>query len=216
MTAKNRKFRSARDYRRRRPSRDPYDFVLIVCEGAKTEPNYFRRLRASWNLSSANINIAPPSVGNDPVSIVRFAEGELRRLNYDRAYCVFDRNGHAGYKDALRYIEHSDLGKADRLIAIPSVPCFEVWILLHFRFSNSPFEGAGGVSSCDLVIRAIKEHFRDYTKGREDVFDRLEGLIETALTNAERLVQQNSRSGSENPETKIHDLVNYLRQLKGN
>jgi hypothetical protein len=208
------KFRNASAYRRKGPTKEPYDVVLIVCEGSKTEPNYFKGLRAAYKLSSTNVDIVPPEYGNDPVSIVRFAESQLSNDTYDRAYCVFDRDGHVNYTDALRFVSESAFGRANRLVAIPSVPCFEVWLLLHYRFSDAPFVGAGGLSPCDQVIRALKEHLRDYAKGRKDTFRQLQPLLEIALQNADLLSRNNINSGSENPATKIHDLVQYLRNLR--
>ena len=80
--------RAPESYSRRGPVRGPYDRVLIVCEGEKTEPHYFGGLRLHYRLSSANIEITRAH-GTDPMSIVSFAEARLG--NYDRAYCVFDR-----------------------------------------------------------------------------------------------------------------------------
>ena len=77
--------RAAGSYARRGPVREPYDRVLIVCEGKKTEPYYFRGLRLHYRLSSANIEIMPAD-GTDPLSIVSFAQTRLG--DYDRAFCV--------------------------------------------------------------------------------------------------------------------------------
>ena len=54
---------------RGRPSREPYDRVLIVCEGTKTEPNYFSDLARHYELSTANIEIV--GSGADPLTIVK-------------------------------------------------------------------------------------------------------------------------------------------------
>ena len=35
----------------------PYDVVLIVCEGEKTEPNYFEELKDAFRLNNANVKI---------------------------------------------------------------------------------------------------------------------------------------------------------------
>ena len=40
---------------RRGPRREPYDRVLIVCEGECTEPLYFQDLTAHYRLSTANM-----------------------------------------------------------------------------------------------------------------------------------------------------------------
>lgn len=52
-----RKKRLAASLQRKRILKAPYDRVLIVCEGAKTEPNYFREIRDAYRLSTANIDI---------------------------------------------------------------------------------------------------------------------------------------------------------------
>src|SRR5882757_6214240 len=96
--------RQAKSYARRGPQREPYDLVLIVCEGTKTEPNYFMGLRNAYRLSSANIKILPADGATDPMSIITFTQTEMKREPYDRAYCVFDRNGHQNYDAALQRI----------------------------------------------------------------------------------------------------------------
>jgi len=53
-----RKAKKADALRREAQKREPYDVVLIVCEGDKTEPNYFKELRDAFKLSTANIRIA--------------------------------------------------------------------------------------------------------------------------------------------------------------
>jgi len=44
----------AGDLERRKSRRAPYDRVLIVCEGSKTEPNYLQELIDCLELNSAN------------------------------------------------------------------------------------------------------------------------------------------------------------------
>jgi hypothetical protein len=203
----SRRERAAETYARRGPSRAPYDTVLILCEGEKTEPNYFSGLRSAYRLSSANIRIVPAEK-SDPLGIVSIAESEL--ANYDRVFCVFDRDSHAGYRKAVSKIERSEAGTAGRLSAITSCPCFEVWVLLHFRFSTAPFNASGGNSPCDNVIREIKKHLPSYEKRSPQTFGVLLPHLQTALTYAENLSLHNENSGSTNPSTRVHSLVSYL------
>src|SRR4051812_3937703 len=102
--------RAARSFARREPSREPYEFVLIACEGSKTEPHYLMGLRTAYSLSSANIKIVHDGA-TDPRSIVGFALAEMSKEGYDRAFCVFDRDGHQTYDEALRLVSTSDEGK---------------------------------------------------------------------------------------------------------
>ncbi len=131
--------------KRRRARRDPYDYVLIVCEGEKTEPTYFQRLKRSLKLNTANIAVVSGD-GTDPMSIVNTAIklfSEDRK--YDSVYCVFDKDSHPTYDAALDKIRNTKLKKAARngsthsnFESCRSVPCFEFWFLLHFERSRKP------------------------------------------------------------------------------
>jgi hypothetical protein len=205
--------RGAETYARRTPALEPYETVLIVCEGSKSEPSYFNRLRAVYRLSNANVRITPAD-GTDPMSIVLFAEAEFERERYDRVFCVFDRDGHENFDAAVHQIEHSDRGRAGRFKAVTTWPCFEIWILLHFVFTSAPFNAAGNESSCERVIKALKQHFPNYAKGLKNIFDDLIPNLQRAIKHAQQLSRQNQKDGSVNPSTKVHDLVEYLVSLK--
>jgi hypothetical protein len=127
---------------------------------------------------------------------------------------VFDRDGHDNYDQALSRIANSELGKAGKMQAIISVPCFEVWVLLHFQYSTAPFAKAGANSSCDQVLRELKKHFADYQKGHVNVYDKLASRLGDAMKHAARLAKHNDGTGSKNPATQMHVLVEYLRTLK--
>ena len=95
--------RHSRDFRRRPPARAQYDVALIVCEGEKTEPEYLKGLRNALGLNAANISVARAN-GNDPVSIVRHAIQAYADApgEFDRVFCVFDRDGHANIEGKLQ------------------------------------------------------------------------------------------------------------------
>jgi hypothetical protein len=210
-----RRHRAAQDYARRGPQREPYDVVLVVCEGAKTEPFYFSGLIKHHRLSSANIHIMPAN-GTDPASIVQFA---LDKINdpaaaYDKVFCVFDRDGHDTFDAAIERIQNLPAGQAGTLIGIPSWPCFEFWLLLHFGYTDRPINAAGNKSSGARTLKALQEHFPAYTKGYATVFGALADKVDAAIRHGIRLQKSNSRTGSRNPSTKVHQLVSYLRALR--
>jgi hypothetical protein len=205
--------RRPNSYARRRPIREPYDSVLIVCEGGKTEPNYLNDLRTDHRLSNANIRITS-SNGTDPLSIVRFTEAILTRERFDRAYCVFDRDSHANYEQALQTIQNSANGRAGVLRAMTSVPCFEIWLLLHFGYSAAPFNGTGRDSACDNVVRELKKHIAEYEKGLRGLYERVSPKTQQAIVHGNRLAAHNLQTRSSNPATLMHELVQYLSGLR--
>lgn len=206
------KYRKAPDYRRRAPTREPYDVVLIVCEGQKTEPLYLKRLCAAHRLSSANIEVLS-SPGTDPMSIVTFAESRVHD-DYDRIYCVFDRNGHQTYDAAMRRIRELSMNNPRRISAIVSWPCFELWLLLHFTYSSRPFDRTPRASACELVVTELRHHLPRYQKGLNSLYDELHSRQTTAMSHAARLATENDGTGTQNPSTTMHELVSYLLNLR--
>ena len=208
-----RKERKAESLRRRQAMKAPYDVVLIVCEGEKTEPNYFSELKKAFRLSNANVRIC--GRGSDPLSVVNFAIETFRREpEFDRVYCVFDRDRHTTYDAALDRVRRTRLGKGSRIFAIPSIPCFEFWLLLHFIYTTRPFDAPSGDSICSRVIEELKKYLPEYQKGEQDIFNKMQDSLNDAITNASRVQQFHQTSGTDNPSTLVHSLVEYLRDLK--
>ena len=58
---------------RPRPSRVETDKILIVTEGEKTEPDYFRRLIKELGLTTAKVRITGEG-DSAPISVVKTAE----------------------------------------------------------------------------------------------------------------------------------------------
>lgn len=202
-----------RQNRPRLSVREPYDSVLIVCEGTKTEPMYLSRLRSIHRLSSSNIKVTP-APGTDPIGIVKFAHSEAKGDSYDKIYCVFDRDSHDGFEEARK--KASELSSHElNIIAITSWPCFEFWILLHFEFTAAPFVSTGSASSCDVVIKRLRTHIPNYSKGSASLYDELISRQPAALENARRLEAASQADGSRNPSTQMHSLIEYLINLKG-
>ncbi|MCU7905251.1 MAG: RloB family protein [Candidatus Thiodiazotropha sp. (ex Epidulcina cf. delphinae)] len=93
-----RKAKRAGDLARRKSRRAPYDRVLIVCEGSKTEPHYLQELIDYLELNSANVKI-DGSCGSSPNTVVGYARQKYtqeKRNNdaFDRVFCVFDEDTH--------------------------------------------------------------------------------------------------------------------------
>lgn len=208
-----RKERKAELLRRQRATKAPYDVILIVCEGAKTEPNYFTELKKAFRLSNANVRIC--GRGSDPLSVVDFAIKTFRcEPEFDRVYCVFDRDRHTTYNAALDKVKRTRLGKGSKIFAIPSVPCFEFWLLLHFAYTTRPFDAPAGDSICAKVIEELINHLPAYQKGDHDIFNKIQDKLDNAITNARSVEQYHQTSGTDNPSTRVHSFVEYLRDLK--
>lgn len=211
---KKRKARDARSLRRKRAKRSPYDMVLIVCEGEKTEPNYLKALVDDFQLNTANVVVAKNVSGSSPRAIVDFALKEYRKeKEYDRVYCVFDKDRHTTYDNALDKVRRARLNKGHSILAITSVPCFEFWLLLHFVYTTKQFDTDPG-SICVNVIADLKNYIPGYTKGDIDIYQATKGRLDTAINHSKKVVGHCETGGTDMPSTKMHELVDYLRGLK--
>lgn len=208
----SRRARQINDLKRNRPKRASYDRVLIVCEGSKTEPNYFRELVDHLRLNSANVEVDGES-DSSPRSVVAHAIKRYQNDNeFDQIYCVFDRDEHATFHEALQLIRES---RKIPLNATVSVPCFEYWLLLHYEFTTKPYAGFGERSAADCVIVDLKRHLPGYAKGDKKLFKQLRDKQTVAIERSKRVMEQCEKNQTDNPSTQTHLLVEYLNRLKG-
>ena len=211
-----RKAKKAKDLRRRTAKRAPYAKILIVCEGEKTEPNYFNGVKDHYGLNSANIEICG-ECGSDPLSIFKYAKQRYREERdagdaFDKVFCVFDRDTHPQYDDVLRMITVQT--PCNTYFAITSVPCFEYWLLLHYNYTTKPYAPLPGNSAGAQVLADLREYMPDYQKGQKAIFAELTGQLDFAINNAQRALQAAERSGTDNPTTHVHELVDFMRTIK--
>ena len=200
---------------------DSHDRVLVVCEGERTEPFYFNGIRIESRLSPKSVCILGAGK-TDPMQIVEIAEQLFLRGNpheeippgcFDRIYAVFDRDTHAGYKSALEMTASlnnsmkNDEGTSVPFEAVPSSPCFELWLLLHY-------EDVTSLLSCSDAEDKLKQHFEDYRKNHPESYARTKDNIPDAIKRALRLERTSSPTSEEEPYTAVHKLVEVLHKLK--
>lgn len=194
----------------------PYAKVLIVCEGEKTEPNYFQGLRDYYGLNTANVEVCGECDSN-PMSLFRYAKQRYREEKdagdaFDRVYCVFDKDTHADYAQALDAIRR--MTPKETYFAITSVPCFEYWLLLHFVPTTRPYNALPGNSACNQVLAELKNNLPEYEKGSDTVFLSLIDLLAFAKANAARGLRVAELNSTDNPSTRVHLLVDFLQNIK--
>lgn len=216
------KERQRKQLERKLARRASYDRILIVSEGSKTEPNYFKEIRTACRLHTANIVVHPSGLGTEPNKVVQHAK-ELfengaphKRIwprAFERVYVVFDRDDHNSYFEALQVAASLD-GKLKNdnrqpvlFQAIASVPNFEIWLLLHFEDIQAPIHR-------DDVIHRLKKYIPDYEKGICNAFERTRNQLSFAIHRAKRLAHIHNAHTAPEPYTAIFDLVELLINLR--
>lgn len=203
-------------------SREPRTRILIVSEGTKTEPNYFKEIRAELRLPAASI-IIEPSEGTEPLSVVQSAEklflyGKKGSLAitakaFDEVYVVFDRDDHPYYAQALAKAGTLDLKyrneykKPVRFFATPSNPCFELWLLLHFTDIRS-------LVHRNEIIKNLKNYIKNYEKSSNDIYSQTSMFINDAISRAKNININSSPLSDNSPYTEVVTLVERLFSIK--
>lgn len=168
-------------------------------------------------INSANLTIIGDG-GSAPETIVQSAIDEFHKdADLDSVFCVFDKDEHAGYNAAVARVQSKRLKRSSsgnaNFHAITSVPCFEYWLLLHFVDTDAPFGRTGSNSPADNVVRELLHHIPGYTKGSNQTYGCTCDNIDTAIARSQRVLAQVEARGGDNPSTRVHELVTYLKAL---
>lgn len=182
----------------------PPKTFLIVCEGEKTEPNYFK----AFKLSSAKVRVE--GCGRNTYSLVKKTM-ELRDIainsdeTYDEVWCVFDRDSFPlqNFNAAVK------LAKREKIRIAYSNEAFEIWYLLHFHY----FHTALHREDYKKKLSDLLSH--SYKKNSPTMYKELLDKQQIALKNAEKLLitYNPNDPGNDNPSTTVHQLVTELNKF---
>lgn len=217
MASKHRRERSEARLSRRQGKKRSYDRMLIVCEGEKTEVNYFTAIRREKRLPNADIEIVPSDYGTEPLQIVDYALDRFGQSKaFDKVYAVFDRDDHRTYHNALAKADacaeklKNDEGGVVAFAAVPSVPNFELWILLHFRDVAAPIHR-------NEVYAELKKPaaYPGYEKNSTTVYDETKANIEVAMERAAALRARFNKYDGTDPYTDADLLTAEFLKIAG-
>lgn len=202
----------------RRHTRRVVARILIVCEGEKTEPQYFKSF-SKINRGSVVYNLDVQGIGDNTRNVVNKAI-ELKKIamgsssEYDSVWAVFDRDSFpsSDFNAAIQKAEASGIGCAW------SNEAFELWFLFHFVNRITPM-------SRDEYKRAISREVNSsiaYKKQDAYVYKKNDpenyyvmnkyGSQENALKWAEAKSREylNAKYAEHNPCTMVYKLVRQL------
>ncbi len=219
--------KDARKLARRAASRIPMRRVLIVTEGEVTEVEYFEALKSRLKLTSVDLDICGKECDSSPTAVVRYAlnrsdaEGSHDKGGYNDVYCVFDRDAHTDFDRALSQILTANKAgskfKGETIQAVPSYPCFEFWLLLHFAYTRAPYSAANGMTVAEIVADELKQQspFESYEKSLTvEMLDALHANANAAIERAEQAERDSESTGEKNPSTQVHLLVKALFDIQ--
>lgn len=200
---------------RKQASRRESGSALIVCEGKCTEPFYLRGVLHHLGINEASVEILEGQSDTHAVAIVKRASQRFEQVPRDRVFVVID----AEQDDLAQALKLCDtpLQRANqkkelmeiKIEPIISTPCFETWLLLHFRYCDQPF------TSYADILPELLVNLPGYFKADPRIFQKVGGGegMERALSNTAKLREALTHMGSNSPATDMDRLVEALQAI---
>lgn len=182
--------------------------VLIVCEGAKTEHNYFKAFQTSGEL----IRVEILGAGRNKDSLVEYTielkkKAEIKEP-YASVWCVFDRDSYPiDSKDKHKFNRAIKLARNNQIQAAYSNDAFEIWYILHFHYHQTALERSKYESKLTDLLGS------KYKKSDETMYVKLKDKQLDAIRHSKQLLAYygaKHNPESDNPCTTVHRLVEFL------
>ena len=188
---------------------------LIVCEGKKTEPHYFKALVTNYTSTVREVTIE--GEGMATVALVKKTleiKKTLERQNamtFDRVWVVFDKDDFKDFNEAIA------LARSYGFKSAWTNEAFELWYYLHFEYLDTGIDRVAYIRKLEEVLRKrIDNETFEYKKGSPDNFRLMQtyGREELAKRSAIRLRKLHSGTdyATHKPCTMVDMLVKELEE----
>jgi hypothetical protein len=197
---------------------------LIVCEGKKTEPNYFEGISKKINDRFSNrIHVKNKIVfdiegtGRNTLDLVNFTDKLVSQsaIPFGHVWVIFDKDDFTEHQfnGAIAFAE------AKGYHAGWSNECIELWFLLHFEFTRNRISRYRYYERLDKYFKRYGINNGKYGKNIMDIYDILTkyGDPEAAIERATKLYKYFCDNGVYSPArmkpaTTVYELVTELNE----
>jgi len=191
----------SKDFKRRKRYRQTKKTFLLICEGS-CEEIYFKYMKRNKRLTNINIEILNPKI-SIPSGLYKYTKRKQKERQYDKVFWVLDGD----------VLKQYDKNPESRIKSIISNPCFEVWFVLHYKYTSKEFY------SCDNLINLeLKRYIPDYEKSqiyhsKKNFYEILKKNLNDAIYNAKKLDKENKKSGKpKGTSTGIYKIIEEIFQ----
>lgn len=128
----------ARPLKRKVATRKPRKTLVVFCEGERTEPEYLDALKRQplvRDVAAVDLRVETGHGGSVPRTLVAMATDARNRAveeeaEIDEFWCVFDVEWPTNHPGLIEAVQQA---RANGIQLAVSNPCFELWLILHFR-----------------------------------------------------------------------------------
>ena len=206
MAKRQKKDHRSSDLSRRQGVREIKQSFLIVCEGEKTEPDYFKAFR----MTAATVKAVGQAMNTmtlvNRAICIREAD-KKRKKTYDQCWVVFDKDDFPSkdFNQAIKLAEKNGFNVAY------SNQAFEYWFLLHYNLYT------GEIHRSQYKEMLTKLTGMPYHKGDgygTVMYNLLLSRQHQAINNATKVLAEISHGNpaEEESSTTVHKLVQELNK----
>ena len=213
-------------FKRSEKNIDPRPVFFIASEGERTEPDYFGIILAKLypNIRMVMLGEKQNLRGNDPKKLVKRIQGNFRELREQidkiiqcEAWVVVDKDEWTveQLNEVANWVNAENNKKKAVFHGMAlSNPCFEFWLLLHFK------EEKGELDCNKCISRLKRKHIPDYDKRLNDpkatkLFSKKD--IEYAIRQSEMKNKGLNEDWPRQPgHTTVHILVKHILNAANN
>lgn len=215
---KRRKDRQKRKYEFRTPRANSF---LIVTEGERTEPLYFKGIEKliKEKMGGTVDVIEIPIIhicgeGNSTGKLIEITQKIIKnaKIIYQNIWVVFDKDDFDDFDEAIK------LGESKGFKIAWSNQSFEYWLYLHFYYSDVALHRDEWNKKLDEIFAKYNLGNGNYKKNYADIYsivDTFDG-VNTAIKNAKRRMAGFDKNkilpSTYNPGTKVYELVMQLKR----
>lgn len=206
MARQNRKDHSTGNLTRKQGTRYVKQSFLIVCEGMRTEPDYFKAFRVTTaTVKAVGQAMNTISLVNKAISI-RDTEHKKKHC-YDQCWVVFDKDDFPA-KDFNQAIA---LARKNGFNVAYSNQAFEYWFLLHFNLYRGPLHRQ---NYADMLSKLTGIQYSKNEGFGAVMYNRLYHMQSQAIKNAAVVLEEISHGNPaiEESSTTVHLLVEELNK----
>ena len=193
--------------------RDLVAYFLIVCEGEKTEPNYFKSFPKQVGKIVYDVEFDGGGISTLKVVEEAIKLRDKSQQKYDRVWAVFDKDSFksTSFNSAILKAKANDIGCAW------SNEAFELWYLLHFQDRITAMEREEYKKAIEDAVNKAegkkKPSFK-YKKNHSTMYSVLNklGSQDSAIKRAKGLASEitGEKFANYNPQTMVFKLVEEL------
>jgi hypothetical protein len=131
------------------------------------------------------------------------------RTDFDRVYALVDMDAILAHNQLAAYQKCKAKAVAKKVTVLENNPCFEIWLLLHFKATGRLFR------NCQDVIQELRKFIPDYEKSKKYLYaarlyhTHRELIRETAIPNAMRLEVNRQEQDALYPRAEVYKFFDW-------